>query len=357
MAWEDRPGGGGGPDKFESLPEIKLPNINLPKLTVSGVVGIILLALLLWLITGLYKVDLAERGILLRFGKFMSISDPGLHWYFPYPIGEVIKVRVEEVKRVEIGFRTINPGPPPKYSPPKAYLEESLMLTQNTNMIDIDMSVQYRIGDPVAFLFNVADKDRKLFDRGLYTTVKNASEAALREVIGGNDIDAILTTDKSRIQQEIHTSIQKILDLYQTGILIQLVQLQDVHPPFDVRKSFKEVNNAEEDKNRMIREAEGYFNAIIPETRGEVAKILREAEAYQSEKIKRSEGDASRFSQQLAEYTKAKDITKKRLYLEAMEAIFENMTKVIVDDKIGSRMVPIFPLGGATSPIPSEKGR
>lgn len=353
MVWENPPGRGS--DKFGDLPEIQLPKLNLPKLTGGGVLGVLLLALGLWLVTGVYKVDLAERGVLLLFGKFTSLSEPGLHWYYPYPFGRIIKVGVEEVKRVEIGFRTISPGPPSKYSPPQAYQEESLMLTRNTNMIDIDMSVQYRIDDPVKFLFNVADRQRSLADRGLYETVKNASEAALREVIGRNEIDAILTTDKSRIQLEIQELIQKILDLYGTGIKIQLVQLQDVHPPFEVRDAFKEVNNAEEDKNRMMREAEGYFNAIIPETRGEVAKILREAEAYQAEKIKRAEGDASRFTQKVAEYEKAKDITRQRLYLEAIEEILRDTKKIIVDRDVAGKMVPIFPFGGEAQPLPAPK--
>ena len=192
-------------------------------------------------------------------GKHAKTTGPGLHWNVPPPLGRVIKLRTEEIKRVEIGFRT-----------GRGQVEgvllkkEAIMLTEGANMIDIQMSVQYQIKDPFQFLFGVADTRRALQDRGLYETVKNVAEASLREVVGKTDIDNILTVGKSKVQQDVFELMQAMLDKYGAGVRISLVQLQDVHPPSAVRDSFRDVNNAEEDKSRLIREAEGYRKLCHP---------------------------------------------------------------------------------------------
>ena len=196
------------------------------------------------------------------------------------------------------------------------------MLTGDENIVDIDMIVQYLISDPAKYLFAVRDPDG---------TVHDAAEAALREVVGSKVIDEALTTGKGKIQIETMALIQKILNIYDTGLRVVAVQLQDVNPRKQVRDSFIDVASAREDKNRIINEAQGYRNAIIPETRGKVAQILNQAEAYRAEKTRRATGDASRFTQILAEYLKAKDITRKRLYLETMEDILPGIKKIILD--------------------------
>jgi len=350
MSWDNRwpnKGGGGQTPPPINLPNIKLPD--LPSLGKGSVITVIIVLLAVWGLTGLYKVNLDERGVTMLFGKFTSITKPGLNWYFPRPLGSVVKVRVEEIKRVEVGFRTA--GPSGRITNPNAFQEESLMLTKSVNIIDIDMVVQYQVADPAKFLFNVADVRRGLQDRGLKETVKNVAEAALREVVGKTEIDALLTTEKSRVQMEIQTLMQTILDMYDTGITVGLVQFQDVHPPQEVRSAFKDVNNAEEDKNRLIREAEGYFNSIIPRTRGKAEQVLKEAEAYREEKISMAQGDASRFIQQLKQYRKAKDITRKRLYLETMEVVLAKSQKVLMDENTAEKMMPVIPFPGSTLPV------
>ncbi|GMT41771.1 MAG: HflK protein [bacterium] len=355
MAWDDKfsgKGGGGQTPPPIDFSKIKLPN--LPHFGKGAIAAAAVILLALWAASGLYKVNLDERGVTMLFGKFSSITTPGLNWYFPQPIGKVVKVRVEEIKRVEIGFRSTKQRS--RAPNPNAYQEESLMLTKSVNIIDVDMVVQYQISDPVNFLFKVADVRRVLVDRGLIKTVKNVAEAALREVVGRTEIDGLLTTEKSRVQVEIQTLMQEILDRYESGLTVGLVQFQDVHPPQEVNAAFKDVNNAEEDKNRSIREAEGYQNSIIPRTRGKAEQIIKEAEAYREEKIKRAQGDVSRFLQQLKQYRKAKDITRKRLYLETMESVLAQSTKIIMDKKTGEKLMPIIPLAGGLPGMSALQG-
>jgi len=355
MSWDNRwPGQGQG--GRPTPPPINIPEIKLPKLPSFGkssiTLGIIGL-LVVWVLTGVYKVELSERGVTMVFGKFAAVTNPGLNWNFPWPIGDVVKVRVEEIKRVEIGFRSTGRG---RSTNPRAFQEESLMLTKSVNIIDIDMVVQYQVTDPVKFLFNNADASRRLVDRGLVETVRNVAEAALREVVGRNEIDPLLTQEKSRVQLEIAKLMQEILNKYDCGISINLVQFQDVHPPQEVKAAFKDVNNAEEDKNRLIREAEGYSNSIIPVTRGKVARIVKEAEAYREEKIRKADGDASRFLQRLAEYRKAKDITRKRLYLETMEDVLGKSKKLLLEKNTAEKLMPIIPFARELSQAGASGG-
>lgn len=348
MAWDDmggrggrKPGGSGG---FDKIPDIDLNKLKLPPFKPTYLAGAILGIIALWVILGgLYRVELQEQGLVIIFGEHVDTTGPGLHWNFPPPIGKVVKVGTEEIKRIEIGFRT------ERGVPARALKKESLMLTEGANMIDIHMSVQYQVKDPAQFIFGVADYYRDLNPRGPDQTVKNVAEAALREVVGKNTIDNILTVGKQLIQQEIHDLMMEILNRYKAGVTVRLVQLQDVHPPDEVRDSFRDVNNSEEDKNRLIREAEGYYNSVIPETRGEAAQIVANAEAYREEKVKHAEGEALRFEAQLAEYSKAPDITRKRLYIETMEKVLSNVDKVIVDEKVADKVLPLLPIGSGAS--------
>lgn len=357
MGWEDkgkspRRGGAGGFDKIPEIRDFDLGKLKPPpfKPAYLALAGTGLL--MLYLLSGFYRVELQERAVILIFGKHVSTTAPGLHWILPSPFGRVIKVRTEEIKKVEVGFRSGRPA-----LSPADLLKEAQMLTQGINMIDVQMSVQYKVNDPAQFLFGVSDPQmdrndqpmgqstRYLGDESLRYTVRNVAEAALREVVGGNPIDDVMTVGRSKIQQEVHQLMQEILDKYKAGVTVNLVQLQDVFPPEEVKDSFHDVNNAEEDQSRLIREAEGYNNAIIPQTRGQAAQIVAKAQAYRAQRVNQAKGDALRFDSQLAAYLKAPEITKKRLYIETMEEIFSKVDKTIIDSESMGSLLPLLSVG------------
>jgi len=332
MAWDDfnlrkGPGGESWRPPFRPLP------LHLRQLSPQMLYLLIGALVVIWLASGVYIVGPDERGIVLRFGKHVASTDSGLHWRWPYPVESVLRPKVTEVQRVEIGFRTIDPGPPARYAD---VASESLMLTGDENIIDIDLAVQYRIADPAKYLFHV---------RGVTETVKHTAEASLREVIGRRQIDEALTVGKLEIQEETKALLQSILTAYDTGLQVVAVQLQDVTPPKQVLDAFRDVASAREDKVRHINEASGYRSTVIPEIRGKVETILREAEAYREEKIRRARGDSQRFLQILTEYRQAKDITRKRLLLETLEEILPQMEKIILENEAGANLLPILPLG------------
>ena len=303
--------------------EIQIPDFNF-KLT-PVIIGIIVL----WLGTGIYIVGPDEVGVVRTFGKFSRVVQSGLNWKFPAPIETVDTPKVTEVKRVEIGFRTLKNG---QY---RSVEKESLMLTGDENIVDAEMIVQYKIKDPVSYLFNIVAPE---------LTVRQAAEASLRTVVGRNKIDETLTTGKFTIQEETKSQLQSILDNYNSGIHIVAVQLQDVSPPKEVLGAFKDVASAKEDKNRMINQAEGYRNDVIPKARGEGEAMIRDAEGFKQSRIKRSEGDAAKFTTILKEYRKAKSITEKRLYLETMEKVLPDIEKIIVPDKNNGNMLNLLNL-------------
>ena len=268
--------------------EVQIPDFNF-KIT-PVLVGIILL----WLATGVYIVGPDEVGVVRTFGKFTRVVQSGLNWKFPAPIETVNTPKVTEVKRIEIGFRTLKNG---QY---RSVEKESLMLTGDENIVDAEMIVQYKIKDPVAYLFRIV---------GPELTVREAAEASLRTVVGRNKIDETLTTGKFTIQEETKNQLQSVLDNYNSGIHVVAVQLQDVSPPKEVIGAFKDVASAKEDKNRMINQAEGYRNDVIPKARGEAEAMIRDAEGFKESRVKRAEGDATKFTTILKEYRKAKSIT------------------------------------------------
>ena len=303
--------------------EVQIPDFNF-KIT-PVLVGLIVL----WLATGVYIVGPDEVGVVRTFGKFTRVVQSGLNWKFPAPIETVDTPKVTEVKRIEIGFRTLKNG---QY---RTVEKESLMLTGDENIVDAEMIVQYKIKDPVAYLFRIV---------GPELTVREAAEASLRTVVGRNKIDETLTTGKFTIQEETKNQLQTILDNYNSGIHVVAVQLQDVSPPKEVIGAFKDVASAKEDKNRMINQAEGYRNDVIPKARGEAEAMIRDAEGFKESRIKRSEGDAVKFTTILKEYRKAKNITEKRLYLETMEKVLPDIEKIIVPDKNSGNMLNLLNL-------------
>lgn len=293
--------------------------------------GLVLLAVLLvvWLIFGgpVYVVGPDEAGIVQTFGKYSSTTPPGLNFKLPWPIQTVTLPKVTQVKRLEVGFRTIRQGPPAQYydaSNNAAMLKEAQMLTGDENVVNSSMIVQYKIRDPVAYLFNVLEPDACLHD---------LAEAAQRQVIGNRPIDDVLTIGKTEIQIEIADKIQTMANLYGMGIKIDTVQLQDVQPPKQVADAFKDVATAKEDRNRIINTSRGYQNEQIPKARGEAAQLIRQAEGYERERVAKAEGDVSRFLALAVEYAKAPSITKERLYLETMKSVLPKSKKVIVDEE------------------------
>ena len=307
--------------------EVEIPEFNFKLMPV------VLAALVIWLLTGTYMVGPDEVGVVRTFGEHTRVAQSGLNWHFPVPIETVNTPKVTEVKRIEIGFRTLRNG---QY---RTVEKESLMLTGDENIVDAEMIVQYKIKDPVGYLFNIVEPE---------LTVREAAEASLRTVVGRNKIDETLTTGKFTIQEETKSQLQSILDLYESGIHIVAVQLQDVSPPKEVIGAFKDVASAKEDKNRMVNQAEGYRNDVIPKARGEAEAMIRDAEGFKESRIKRAEGDAAKFKTILQEYRKAKSITEKRLYLETMEKVLPGIEKVIVPDKDSGNMLNLLNLNAGT---------
>jgi len=294
------------------------------------------LVLLLWAASGIYIVAPDERGIVLRFGAVVREAGPGPGYHLPYPIEEVFTPSVTQIRKEEFGFRTVSVGPPPRYMPEDA---EALMLTGDENIVKLQFIVQYKVkdepGGATDFLFNV---------RYPRETLRAAAEAAMREVVGSNAIDDALTEGKARIQDDVQKRLQEILDLYKVGIQVAAVKLQDVDPPDQVSDAFKDVISAQQDKERLINEANGYANDVVPKARGQAAQLINEAEAYKAAKVQDATGQAQRFIALEEEYAKAKDVTRERLYLETMEAVLGRAKKILLDDAAGQHVVPYLPL-------------
>ena len=307
--------------------EISVPE----KLLTLGILPIFGIALIFWLFTGVYTVGPDEVGVVQRFGKYDRTVQSGLNYHMPFPIETVKTPKVTEVKRIEVGFRTVGKN---QY---RTVERESLMLTGDENIVDAELIVQYKIKEPINYLFNFI---------GPELTMREAAEASLRTVVGRHNIDEALTSGKLMIQEETKELLQSILDKYETGIQVVAVQLQDVSPPKQVIDAFKDVASAKEDKNRMINEAEGYRNDIIPKARGEAQAMIREAEGFRESRIARAEGDVAKFKAILKEYSKAKDVTRERLYLEAMEEILPGLEKYIVPNGEDGNLLNLLNLGG-----------
>ncbi len=287
---------------------------------------IVIIAALVWMLSGIYIIDPAEKGVVLRFGAFQEETAQGPHWHLPFPIETLSRVNVEQIRTSEIGYRNVVKG---GRNFGGNVSSESLMLTKDENMIDAKFAVQYKINDVQAYLFNVASPD---------TTLRQVSESAIRQVVGQNTMDYILTEGRVSIADDIKERSQELLDLYRTGLQITTVNMQDAQPPEQVQAAFSDAVKAREDKQRLINEAQTYANDILPKSRGLAARLLEESKAYKSEVTSKSEGEASRFKQILAEYEKAPAVTKERLYRETMEGVLAATSKVVVDSKANSMM-------------------
>lgn len=294
---------------------------------------LLLFILIIYFLSGVYTVGPDEVGVIRRLGRFVGVVPPGVHYHFPYPFETVVKPKITEVRRVEIGFRTISPGPPARY---EIRPEESLMLTGDENIVSCQYIVQYRIADPYRYLFTIKNPDM---------AVKSAAEAAMREVVGKKTIDEVLTVGRAEIQAETMTLLQEILDRYDSGLRVIAVQMQDVQPPQEVMSAFKDVASAREDRARFINEAQAYQNQIIPQARGEAAQIVKEAEAFRETRIREAEGETERFRKLLEEYRLGEAITRERLSLEVFQKVFSKTKKFIFDsESTAQEVLKLLPL-------------
>jgi modulator of FtsH protease HflK len=289
-----------------------------------GLVAIV--AIGLWFLSGFYIVQQGERGVVLRFGALYEVVTGGLHWHLPYPVETVEKVNVEKISTIEIGYRS-NVRTGSKSKVPK----EALMITGDENIIDIEFAVQYKVKDADAYLFNLRDAE---------VTIAQATESAVREVMGKSTFDFALSGDgREQVARDARGLLQQMLDRYQAGIEILAVETQKAQPPDEVKSAFDDAVKAREDEQRVKNEAEAYANDIIPRARGGAARMLQEADGHKASVIARAEGDARRFTQIVKEYAKAPAVTRERLYLETMEQVLSNTTKIYIDQKAGNNMI------------------
>lgn len=288
-----------------------------------GVIGVI--AVVVWLASGIYIVDPAERGVVTMFGKYTTSTMPGPHWHLPYPIETVTIVNVDEVRTLELGFRQGRGG-----GKSSSVNRESLMLSQDENIVDIELAVQYKIKDAANYLFNVRNPD---------STLRQAGESAVRDVVGKSMMDFVLTEGRGEIAIETRDIIQKILDAYGTGLIVTTVNMQKAQPPHEVKDAFDDAIKAREDEQRLKNEAEAYSNDIIPKARGASARQIEEANAYKEQVIAQAEGESNRFISILREYEKAPTVTRERLYIETMEQVLSSTSKVMVDVKGGNNLM------------------
>ncbi len=329
-------GGAGGPGpNIEDL--IKQGQDRLKRFTPGGgsggrlgVIVVLLLILVIWLGSGFYRVDTSQQGVVLRFGEWVDTTDPGLNYHLPAPIETVLLPEVTRVQQLDVGFQRLGTDRR------RDLKDESLMLTGDENIVDIDFTVIWLIGDAGQFLFNIEAPE---------ATLKAVAESVMREVIGRRPIQDVLTAQKLVIEQTVQESIQQTLDEYGAGIRISEVKLQTVDPPAEVIDAFRDVQAAKADRARKINEAQGFANSIIPEARGQAAKVLEEAQAYKEQKIAEAEGEASRYSAIVNEWRTSKEVTSRRLYLETMEEVMRDMNKIIIEQgEEGSGVVPYLPL-------------
>jgi membrane protease subunit HflK len=345
QGWGNKPGGGsGGPPDLEELWRDfnrrlgrlfgrrggdggdggRLPSLNSRQFG-GGIGLLILLVAVVWLASGFYIVDASQRGIVLEFGKFKEITDPGLRWRLPWPIQSNELVNLTNVRTVEVGYRGSEKNKVP---------QEALMLTDDENIVSVQFAVQYLVKDPKEYLFQNRNPD---------DAVVGAAETAIREVVGKSAMDFALYEGRDVIAANTQKLIQEILDRYQTGIQIRSVTMQSTQPPEQVQAAFDDAVKAGQDRERQKNEGQAYANDVIPRAQGTASRLLQEAQGYKQRMIATAEGDASRFKQILVEYNKAPVVTRQRMYLDTMQQVYSSTSKVMVDAK-GSGNLLYLPL-------------
>lgn len=288
---------------------------------------VIIILILLYLASGFYVVQPGEKAVVLLLGKVHSITEPGLRYRLPKPIMDAVAVDVKKIRRAEIGFRTDK-------GRTRAVPAESLMLTGDENIVDVQLIVQYVVNDPVKFLFGAQAPRQAL---------RVSAEVALRGVVGENTVDYTMTSGRMDVQKQVEVYLQRLMDAYNTGLLVTQARLLAVDPPRQVKEAFHDVVRALEDRDRLVKEAEGYMEGILPKARGLAQQEIRQAEAFKAQRVIRAKGDADRFTRVLLEYSKAPEVTRQRLYLESAEK-FLPQTKKFIMDRGRSGVLPLLPL-------------
>jgi membrane protease subunit HflK len=337
----NNPWGGGSSNNMDFEDSIKKAKEKFVKFKFGGKKNfsiLILLGLLIWLATGFYRVEPDEQGIELLFGKWnQTTTQPGLHYFFPTPIGKTITPKVEVIRKINVGFRSASDlGFSSNTNAERKVIEESLMLSGDQNIADVGFTVLYKIKDAGNFLFKLRNPE---------STVKDMSESVMREIVGQRNLQFLLTEGRQEVEQDVRNLLQDILDNYESGILIQSIQLQSIDPPDQVIDAFDEVQRARQDKERLVNEANSYLNRIVPNARGEAAKLVEEAKAYKEQVVKQAEGVAQNFIDVYNSYKGAKEVTKRRIYLETLGVVLDGKNKIILDDNgSGQGVVPYLPL-------------
>jgi len=320
------------------LSELRMQDI--PKRAIGAGVLALLGVLLLW--SSVFTVGPEEVGVVLTFGKYTRQAEPGLRFKWPRPIQTVTKVPVQRQLKAEFGFRTETPGVSTRYAP-GSFTDESLMLTGDLNVAVVEWTTQFRVNDPYKYLFRV----RNLFDPSgtrRLDTFRAMNEAVMRAVIGDRSVNEVLTIGRQEIASEVERRLQELADQYETGIKIEQIVLQDVNPPDQVKPAFNEVNQAQQEKERMINEARAQYNSVIPRSRGEALQTVQQAEGYATDRVNRARGDAGRFTALLAAYRRAPEVTRRRIYLETMLSVYPNVKQKIVLDQSLEGILPLLPL-------------
>lgn len=317
---------------------------NMPGGIGGGGIGLIVLVVaLVWIASGFYIVDASQRGVVLRFGKLSEVTNAGPRWHLPYPIETVEVVNLSQVRTVTVGYRE---------NVKNKLLRESLMLTDDENIIDIQFAVQYFLKDPAEFIFNNRMRDELEF-------VRQVAETAIREVVGKSKMDFVLYEGREQVAASTTKLIQEILDRYKAGIVISKVTMQNAQPPEQVQASFDDAVKAGQDKERQKNEGQAYANDVVPRAKGAAARLLQEAEGYKQRVIANAEGDASRFKQILVEYNKAPQVTRERMYQDMKQQILTSASKVLVDQKNGGSNLLYLPLDKlikSTNPVVESSG-
>ncbi len=315
------------------IEELNIKQIKLPKKKI--ITGIIILAVVIFIATGLYTVNPEEVGVIQRFGKYLSTTQPGLHFKIPFGVDKLTKIKVKLVFKEEFGFRTLQAGVRTKYSS-QSYNHEAIMLTGDLNIADVEWIVQYRIKDPVKYMFKV---------RNVEETMRDVSESVIREVVGDRSVDEVIVLNRKEIADKSLVMLQQQLDIYEAGLEIVTINLQNVNPPEAVQPAFNNVNSAKQEKERIINEAWQKYNQVIPEAEGRAKRTIEEAEGFAVNRVNRANGDANRFIQIYNTYRYSKTVTKKRLYLEMMEKVLPKVEKKYIIDDEANNVLPLLNLG------------
>ena len=341
--WEsggNNPWGGGSSGNKDLEDSIKKAKEKFGKFKIGGPRNIsilIIVAVIIWLATGFYRVEPDEQGVELLFGKWNQVTtEPGLHYFFPTPFGKTMTPKVESIRKINVGYRSASELGFSSNSSDRNVLEESLMLTGDQNIVDVHFTVLYKIKDAGKFLFKLRNPE---------TTVKDMSESVMREIVGQRDLEFLLTGGRQEVEQVVRADLQDILDEYESGILVQSIQLQSVNPPALVIDAFDEVQRARQDKEKLVNEANSYMNKIVPNARGDAAKLVQEATAYKEQVIKQAEGVAQNFIDVYNSYKETKYVTRQRIYLETLTEVLEGPNKIILDSTgEGQGVVPYLPI-------------